>query len=220
MKRILLAASILVLVSSTAFAFGLPSIAGAKNSSGLSADQIQDQFNKVSKDYTAATRNFMMSSSTALDAFESKTSAATLKSEADQLNSGTLSSENVDKCSARLQSANDEVAAKIKKGDKLSAAGKTKLQESMVYMGKGIATEVPLVATVTSLSKQTVDSMKNISVTKLGQVKAAATVLAALGTSMPKDLTLAKNTLGLYIDYAKSNNIEIPKDASDIFASK
>lgn len=220
MKRILLAASILVLTSSTAFAFGLPSIGESKSSSGLSADQIQDQFGKVSKDYTAATKNFMMSTSTALDAFESKSNAATLKSEANQLGSGTISSEDVEKRTTRLQSANDEVASKIKKGEKLSAAGKAKLQESMVYMGKGIATEVPLIATVANLSKQTVDSMKSISVMKLGQVKGTATVLTALSSNMPKDLKLAKDTLGLYIDYAKSNHIEIPKDASDVFASK
>jgi len=87
----------------------------------------------------------------------------------------------------------------------------------MSYMGKGIANEVPLVATVASLSKNTVDSLKSVSVTQIGKVKATAGVLTTLSSNLPKDLGIAKDTLGLYMDYAKTNRIEIPKDASDIF---
>ena len=218
MKRILLATSILVLTSSTVFAFGLPSFGGeSKSASGLSADQIQDQFSNVSKDYTAATKNFLLSASTALDAFNSKSSSERLKSEADQLGSGAVSSEDVEKRTAMLKSAKDEVTAKLKSGEKLSEAGKAKMTESMSYMGKGIANEVPLVATVASLSKNTVDSLKSVSVTQIGKVKATAGVLTTLSSNLPKDLGIAKDTLGLYMDYAKTNRIEIPKDASDIF---
>jgi len=222
MKRILLAATILVLISSSAFAFGLSSLtgAGSSNSTALTADQIQGQFSNASKDYTAATKNFLLSASVALEAFNSKTSADRLKSEANQLGSGTVSTDDISKRTALLKSANDEVTAKLKSGEKLSEAGKTKISQSMVYMGKGIATEVPLVSNVVTLSKNTVDSMKSLSVTQIGKVRATASVLSALSSSLPKDLGLAKDTMGMYFDYAKSNNIEIPKDASDVFASK
>lgn len=220
MKKVLAAVS-LVLISSTAFAgFGLSSVMGGGSSNtGLSADQIQDQFNNVSKNYNAATKSFLLSESAALEAFNVKSQAETLKSEANQLGEGAVTSEAVDKHTAMLKEANAVISEKLKNGEKLSKAGQAKLLESMGHMGKGVAIEVPLVATVTNLTKQTVDSMKNISFTQISKVKATATVLSAMSTNLPKDLGLAKSTMGLYVDYANANGISVPKDVTDVFAS-
>jgi hypothetical protein len=221
MKKVLLAIS-LVLVSSTAFAFGLSSVmgGGGGSSTGLSADQIQDQFSNVSKDYNAATKSFLLSASTALEAFNSKSQAATLKAEAEQIGTGTVSSDDVDKRSEMLKNANADITAKMKSGEKLSKAGQAKLVESMGHMAKGAAIEVPLIATVANLTKQTADSMKSVSITQIAKVKTTASVLSALSTSLPKDLGLAKDTMGHYVDYAKANGITVPNDVTNVFASK
>ena len=218
MKRTLAAVAILTLTSSSAFAFGLSSLSGSGSSpAGLSADQIQAQFGSLSKEYNLATKSFMLSASTALAAFDAKTSSERLKSEADQLGTGTVSSDDVERHTALLKSAKSEVTAKLKSGEKLSEAGKAKFVQSMVHLGKGVATEGPLVATVASLSKSTADSMKSISFTQIGKVKATASALTTLSSSLPQDMGLAKDTMGLYVDYAKTNRIDVPKDVTDLF---
>lgn len=218
MKRILVLVSLLMLVGSVAFGFGLPSIGGSgSGGSGLSADQLQGKLDAVSKDYFGATKNLMMSMCTAQDAFGLKKEAEITKAEAEQLDKGVLDSKQVDTITAKMGNASKTIEEKIKNGEKLSDEGKKKLVESMAYMGKGIALEVPMVATVTNLSKQAADSVKSASLTQVGKIKDIAAVLTTLSSNVPKDLALAKSSLGLYIDYAKANGIEIPKDASSVF---
>lgn len=223
MKRLIVMTSVFVMVGSTAFGFGIPKIPGTGTAttaaSGPSVDQLQSQLGNISKDYYGATKSFMMSMSSAQDAFGLKKEAALLKSEADQVGSGVLAGSDVEKVTVTLGEAKKTIEQRLKSGEKLTAEGKDKLVQSMGYLAKGIALEVPMVGVVANLSKQAVDGLKSAPVTQIGKAKDIASILGILGTNVPKDLSLAKDTLGLYVDYAKANNIEIPKDVTNIFAS-
>jgi hypothetical protein len=222
MKRILILVSILSLVSSSAFAWGLPSmpsITGGSSSggSGLSADQLQDRLGLIGKDYFGASKSFMMSSCNAEEAFGFKKDAELLKSEANQCGTGVLNGDDVEKVTVTLSDANEKIKEKIRNGEKLDEQGKKLLLSSMGYMGKGIVLEIPLVATIANVSKSAKDSLKSAPITQIGKIKDTISILMVLSKNVTKDLSLSKDTLGLYIDYAKANGIEIPKDASNVF---
>lgn len=221
MKKVFVGMAIVLFISTNAFAFGLPKILGGDKSSsasGMSTGDLEKNSITLTQDYASATKDLMTSQSKAADAFGLKVLSGQLQAEAEQMGKGNVTSDDVEKNSATTENAQKEISAKVKSGEALGDEGKKELIQSMLYLGKGTAKEVPLVKKVSDLCTSAGQCVKSASPMEIVKVQGIAGTLASISSALTKDLTLSKDTLGLYIDYAKAHGIDVPQDASAAFA--
>jgi hypothetical protein len=207
---------------SSVFALDMPGFGKKAPSSGGSMPlaDLSKKNDEITRDYYAATKHFLTSQELALTAFGLKQEAEKIKAEKDQLTSGNLTKDSHDRFTRISDPANDKIAEKIKAGEKLDAEGQAAFKSSMSELGQGIVKEVPLAANITATGKAAADGAKTASPLDAPKYLAIADVLVPLGGNVVKDLDLARKTLGIYIDYAKSNQIEVPADATAAFTSR
>ncbi len=214
MKRItLLAVLFLVVGSISAFAFGLPKLGGSS-----SQDVGEDKATPVIVAYTASLELFKKAEASALEAFGFKTEAAISQAEAESAGKGNLNSDDISKSAQVSTDAQKLILEAIAKGEVLSDEAKAKLKESAVNAGKGLVAETAvgtLVADAVSATQTQVQQLSSNPM-QLGAVKGRLDTLLTVSKLIPDDLVQKKNLLSAYINYFKSQNIELPADVTDL----
>jgi len=183
----------------------------------LTPDQLKSKFDEVSKSYLAATKELMLGNAYAFTALGNKELSEKLQAEANQIESGTLTKDGINKNSATLTDASAKAKESFKTADLAGEEAQKWLIKSMERTGKGAGMEIAVLPVVKTLSQQAGDTVKAASFMDKGKVAPIADTLTLLATALAGDINTTKGTLGTYIDYAKTKGIEIPADATAAF---
>lgn len=178
-------------VGSAAYA-QLPSFG---KSSGVTAEQLV-------KDYTQADIAVLTAQSRMLTALGKKDQAAKLDAQAAALTSGATKDGLSDSTKLQGESLKEiEDGWKTQNG-KLDAEGKSKYAEGLGYLGQGVVKYVALKSSISGYKP---------SITSLGSSANAASYVV---TTAPQQTTNLTSTLQKAIEFAKSNDIPVPADAT------
>lgn len=215
-KKMVALTSMLVFLGSAAGAGMFDAIKkpAAASAGGPSVDGFLADKDKLVKGFSSARLLFVEAKGHALDAFGLKTEYATSLSEATALATGNVNEESNKAFQTKSQAADDAIKKKMAEGTKLSDEAKGKMTESLKSFAKGTAAESALVATVGLLAKNSSDVVKNAPPLQKPSALEGAKIVAFLAPVIPQDVKEAGSTLKTYIEYCKSQNVEVPKDAT------
>ena len=191
----LLGASLLAFSSLASAQFG--GLAGALGGGkGVTAEQIV-------KKYVAGTQSVMQADASMLAAFGLKEQSDKAALEAQNLTEGATKDSLQD--ASKLQSDSSKLLEEQMKGKKVAMddASKKRFTDGLIDLSKGVIQYV-------GMSKD-VGSFKP-SVTSLG---ATANSALFIGQNLPTSIKAVSSSLKVAIDFAKSNNIPLPKEASE-----
>jgi hypothetical protein len=185
---------VFVALSSTALAqipgFGKPSTSG-----GVTAEQLV-------KDYSIADIAVLTGQARMLTALGKKEQAAKLEAQAAALSSGATKDGLSDSKTLQGESAKEwEDGMKAQNG-KLDAEGKTKYAEGLGFLGLGVQKYVALKTSISSYKP---------SLTSVGPSATAASYIVSTAPQQVSNLT---GTLQKAVQFARSNEIPIPADAT------
>lgn len=228
-KHALVLGAAVFLIGSTASAFDL-GLGGKKKSEGKSEAKSEAKTEKEAEGptletYTAdkdnavkaflvARNHFVDSQETALDAFGLKTQFETNLAEQKALANGNTNAENTEKAKKLSSEAAAEIQKKIASGEKLDDKAKDKLLASMKSLGRGALAEKDLLKTIAGLVTTGANIVSQAPFTEKSKALDVVKPVKELSTILPEDIKVAVGTLKTYIDYCKSQSIELPKDAT------
>ena len=194
----LLGATLLAVSSLASAQFG--GLSGALGGGkGVTAEQIV-------KKYVGGTQSVMKADATMLAAFGLKEESDKAALEAQNLTEGATKDSL--QGASKMQSENSKLLEEQMKGKKVAMddASKQRFTEGLIDLSKGVIQYV-------GMSKD-VGSFKP-SVTALG---ASANSALFIAQNLPSSIKAVGSTLKVAIDFAKNNNIPLPKEASDATA--
>jgi hypothetical protein len=222
-RKIMLFGLVLLFARTSVFAFGLPAFgksSAAPSNTGVSAGELKGNFDKIIKSYNEdVSQHYTKSNELALSAFGLKQESEKLKAENDQMGSG-VTADGLAKISAQRNQASALITEKIKSGEKLTLEGKKLFGESMLELGKGLLAQPVYVKGTKDIGQAAAEGVKKANPMDLPKYNEVVTGTATLGELIATDANTARNTLGIYTDYAKSNQIDVPPDVTKVFESK
>lgn len=220
-RKSMLFALVVLFVSTSVFALDLP---GFKKSpatppgGGATAGDLKANFDKVIKDYDEnVTKHYTKSNELALGAFGLKQESEKLKAESDQMGTGVTTADSFMQKSTMNKQVSAMIAEKIKSGAKLTDEGKKVFGESMLELGKGLLAQPIYIKGTKDIGQAAAEGIKKSNPMDLPKYNDVVSGTGKLGGLIVEDTNTARNTLGIYIDYAKSNQIEVPSDVSKAF---
>lgn len=211
----------MVLGSSAAFAqFGsLKSIAGAvakPAAGGVSTADLTSSRGTAVSTYLAASEALAMSLEKAGEAFGVKKEVLEKLAVVKSLKEGNINSADLEKARQSSAEAQAIIKEKMTATTAPSVEAKALMAESMIHLADGIQKETGLVPAVASLSSQAQAAVSSASPMEMLKVKDIAGTAVTLVAAIPKDLKLSKDILGMYMTYAKANNISTPSNATNL----
>ena len=186
--------AICIAVSSAAFA-QLPSFGKSSGGGGVTAEQLV-------KDYAQADIAVLTAQSRLLTALGKKDQAAKLDAQAAALNSGATKDGLSDSTKLQGQSLKEMEEGWKTQNGKLDAEGKGKYAEGLGFLGRGVQKYASLKSSISGYKP---------SITSIGPSASAASYVVS---TAPQQTTNLTNTLQKAIEFAKSNDIPIPADAT------
>ncbi|MET0350491.1 MAG: hypothetical protein ABW067_11940, partial [Rhizobacter sp.] len=187
--------------------FKLPSLPGTGGASTSDAAAQQDQLVNA---YVGADKEVLTAQAKMADAVGLKDRASQLQATSDALGAGATK-ESLEQSETMQSEASQEIQAKLKDGNtKLDAAGKKKFSEGLGSLGKGILKYANLKGPIANF--QSAVSGGGVA----GALGAASKLNAGryIVTSTPGHVKNLSNTLSNAVNYAKSNDIPVPADAT------
>ncbi|MFM2086295.1 MAG: hypothetical protein RLZZ237_1164 [Pseudomonadota bacterium] len=191
----LLGASLLAFSSLASAQFG--GLAGALGGGkGVTAEQIV-------KKYVAGTQSVMQADASMLAAFGLKEQSDKAALEAQNLTEGATKDSLQD--ASKLQSDSSKLLEEQMKGKKVAMddASKKRFTDGLIDLSKGVIQYVGMGKDVGSFKP---------SMSSLG---ASANSALFIGQNLPTSIKAVSNSLKVAIDFAKNNNIPLPKEASE-----
>jgi len=213
MKKVLAVLFCSLFVVSSAFAFGVPGLGGGGGSkSSASLDDAVSAQNDLVKAYVQGAKNNMEAQATMADALGLKEQSAVFTATAEGINESNA--KDVPAEVAKTEDASKEIADALKNAKELSADSKKKVAMSLL----------PLAVSLTNYkvagdkSKTSLEMAKSVieNASMMDKVKAKKQLdpVLAIAPKVPGDLAALASTAKNYIQFAKSNKIEVPKDVT------
>ncbi|MFH0754844.1 MAG: hypothetical protein V2A70_09780 [Candidatus Omnitrophota bacterium] len=224
-KKIVMLSAVgfMVLGSSAAFAqFGsLKGLAGAvakpvAAANGVSTADLTTSKGAAVSTYLAASQALALSLEKAGEAFGVKKEVLEKLAVVQSLKEGNINDKDLEKARQSSAEAQAIIKEKMAATSAPSVEAKALMAESMIHLADGIQKETGLVPAVASLSSQAQAAVSSASPMEMLKVKDIAGTAVTLVTAIPKDLKLSKDILGMYMTYAKANNISTPSNATNL----
>ena len=218
MKRILTVVAVLTVtmfLANSAMGFGLPKMGkNEKSSVAVSLDDVK----KGQKDLVTAYTNGVQANHNAnglmLEAIVGKEAAAKSKEAAEGLKEGNCTSD-MKKNTKIADGARAKIAEEMAKSKELSAESKKLVGASLVEIGKSVVSH----AAAVKLAQANIDGaqavIKDAPMTKKMGVKKELDPILKIAPSVPGELAAVGKSLKNYIDFAKSQSIPVPPEATD-----
>jgi len=214
MKKIF-ASSVLTMAAfampGVAFAqFGGLSVLGGSKTSAPAAD-LGGQQTSLVKNFIGANVDVLKANAKMSEALGLKDKAADADAVAQQLASGaTVDKDSATKAATAVGDSSGAIAAKIAEKPVLDAAAKATFAAGLANLASGVVKYTGLGKDVSAMG----DSMKSASPMQLTSLGAAVYVVKNFPTSVTEVTKALKNA----VDFAKTNNIEVPADANKVLA--
>ena len=188
-------------VSGSAYSFGLPAIPGVAAATGGGAGSVSSD--TIVKKYVGGTKSVLSADSNMLAALGLKDQADKAALQAKNLTEGATSSALED--SAKVQTDNSKAIEAKLTGEKvvMDAASKKQFGQGMIDLASGITQYVGMTADLKGFKPD---------VTSIGGSAGSAFYIAK---NLPSSISALGSSLKRAIDFAKSNDIEIPKEATN-----
>ena len=191
--------------------FGLPSIGGSKSSGEAQAD-LGGQQTALVKNFIAANTDVLKANSKIAEALGLKDEVAKADATVQSLSSGaTVDKDSASKAATAVGDTGGAIQAKLAEKPVLDAAAKARYAQGLVSLVSGVKRYSGLGKDVTSMG----NALKNASPMQMASLGAAAYVVQNFPGSA-KDLG---TTLKSAVDFARSNDIEVPADATSALSA-
>ena len=213
MKKVLVVLFCSLFVVSSAFAFGVPGLGGGGGSkSSASLDDAVSAQNDLVKAYVQGAKNNMQAQATMADALGLKEQSAVFTATAEGMNESNA--KDIPAEVAKTEDASKKIADELKNAKELSADSKKKVAKSLVPLAVSLANyKVAGDKSKTSL-EMAKSVIENASMMDKAKAKKQLDPVLAIAPKVPGDLTALASTAKSYIQFAKSNKIEVPKDVT------
>ncbi len=219
-KRIILVVAFVVFGTGIVLAelpgLGKVGIGKSLSGSGSSVGSLSSSKGKAVGVYLQSTQELTKSLEKAGEAFGVKKEVLEKLSAIKALNEGNINDKALEKARKASEEAQEIIKQKMQETKTPSIESKKLMAESIVYLVSGIQKEQKLVGEVQDLSSQAQAAVNSASPTEMLKVKNIAGTAMILVKAIPMDLKLTKDILSAYVQYAKANNIEIPKNATGL----
>ena len=211
MKKILTAVAVVCAAMATPFTasaqFNIPSFGGSKSSAP--AADLGGQQTTLVKNFVAANVDVLKANSKMSEALGLKATAADAEAVAQQLSSGsTFDKDAASKAATAVGDTGGAIAAKLAEKPALDAAAKATYTQGLLSLAKGVVRYTGLGKDVSSMG----DGLKSAPLTQLPSLGAASYVVTKFPTSTTEVMKALKNA----VDFAKSNGIEVPAEATSL----
>lgn len=211
MKKILTAAAVACAALATPYTasaqFSIPGFGSSK--SGAPAADLSGQQTTLVKNFVAANVDVLKANAKMGEALGLKATAADAEAVAQQLSSGsTFDKDSASKAVTAVGDSGGAIAAKLAEKPQLDAAAKATYTQGLLSLAKGVVKYKGLGKDVTSMG----DSLKSAPLTQLPSLGGATYVVSKLPTSTTEVLKALKNA----VDFAQSNGIEVPAEATSL----
>ena len=211
-------------LSSSALAIGMGDVTGDKKdeggSSGASLEDVTAQQDKLVKKYVSSAAHINEAQLKIARALELKGEVAKLEESAKALESGSVTDEDsIEKISKTSAEADNAISKKMKAKQDLSADSKKELAKSLVPYAIGLREAKAMSDQFEPFLSSAKDAIKNASMTKKASAKnklGAGMYVAKNAPGLTKDLLGTSQNL---LSYAKSQNVDVPKEATDKLGS-
>lgn len=205
---LLLSASLITPIASNAFGLKDMKELGSKTSTAGSTDMSGAQTQLVQQ-YVAAGKSVLDGNSKMAEAVGLKKEAAAAKIAGDSLSEGSTKSaiSDADKTSSDTSVA---VSAALKNTASLDAPSKAKFADGILSLAQGLAKYVGMTSAVGSFTS----GLTSVSPTMLPTLQSGAYI----ASSAPSSIKSLSSALSNAVSYAKSHDIAVPKDATDVLA--
>jgi len=215
-KLSLIALALASIIAMPSYALDLPGLKkdkGASTEQSVDASALQDG---LVKKYVGANLEINTAQSLLAESLGLKDSAAALQANAKALSAGNLDEKGLTRVSQSSEETNKLVAAAMAEGKPLSEESKKKFTESLPHFigGMGLTKDLPNEAkSFTSAAQQQISSASMMDKLKVKDKLATGVYVA---TDAPKFISSSANTLKSILAFAKTNNIPVPKNATDV----
>lgn len=215
MKK-LIRASVVALSAVTPLAvfaqFSMPSLPGLGKSSGSAPADLSGQQNALVKNFIAANVDVLRANAKMSEALGLKGKADDAEAVAQQLSSGsTVDKDSASKASTAVGDTSGAIQQKLAEKPTLDAAAKATYAQGLGNLATGVIKYTALGKDVKSMG----DSIKGASPMQMATLGAAGYVV----TNFPTSAGNLTKTLKSAIDFARSNGIEVPDDATKALSS-
>jgi len=211
MKKILTTVAVVCAAMATPYTasaqFSLPSFGGSKSSAP--AGDLSGQQTSLVKNFVAANVDVLKANAKMSEALGLKATAADAEAVAQQLSSGsTFDKDSASKAATAVGDTGGAIAAKLAEKPELDAAAKATYTQGLLSLAKGAIRYTGLGKDVTSMG----DGLKSAPLTQLPSLGAASYVVTKFPTATTDVVKALKNA----VDFAKSNGIEVPAEATSL----
>lgn len=211
MKKILTAVAVVCAAMATPYTataqFSLPNL-GALKSGGASGD-LSGQQTTLVKNFVAANVDVLKANVKMSEALGLKATAADAEAVAQQLSSGsTYDKDSASKAATAVGDTGGAIAAKLAEKPTLDAEAKATYAQGLLSLAKGVAKFTGMGKDVNAMG----NGLKNAPLTQLPSMGAATYVV----TKFPTSASEVVKALGNAVDFAKSNGIEVPAEATSL----
>ncbi|MBV8249711.1 MAG: hypothetical protein JO200_14795 [Comamonas sp.] len=181
---------------------------GGSKSSAPAAD-LGGQQTTLVKNFVAANVDVLKANAKMSEALGLKATAADAEAMVQQLSSGsTFDKDSASKAATAVGDSGGAIAAKLAEKPQLDAAAKVTYSQGLLSLAKGVVKYKGLGQDVTSMG----DGLKSAPLTQLPSLGGATYAVSQFPTSTTEVLKALKNA----VDFAKSNGIEVPKEATSL----
>jgi len=173
---------------------------------------------RMQNSYLASNQEWTQGMSKAAEAFGIKSDVLDQLSVVQSLSKGNF----YDVTLMAKQKATDAIKAMIT--EKLQGGATTAsptnarqlLTDSLAHMAKGLQDDQALLKDSKGLSQQAQTALSGASLADLGKIKDVGSFATMMAKYIPSDLSSAKDLLSHLMDYAKTNNINVPPSAAGL----
>ena len=214
----LVVASALLGMSVNLYALDLPKMGGGKKEQAPagSADASSMQEGIV-RQYDAASAELMTAQSRLFTAFGLKDEAAKLETAAKALQSGNVSNgDGVKKTVQMTKDADLKIKEEMKKTSALTDEGRKHYATAFLPYAKGVVATNKILPELKKFSEAATSQVKNAGLMDAPKLQSKLSAGMYLVSNLPGHASLLASTSKDMLTYAKNNNIEVPKDASDM----
>lgn len=204
LAALLISAAVITPLTANAFGLGLPSIGGQSSTNGSTADlgSAQDQ---LVKQYVEAGKSVLVGNANIADALGLKDEAATLRATSDNMKEGATKGNLSDADKASSDSAK-KIAEVLKNPVQLDVDAKKKYAAGLLAMAQGFAKYIGMKSSFEAFQ----NSLTSASPMMLPKLQSGAYIV----TSLPSNVKNLGSALNNAVAFAKSHDIEFPKDVT------
>lgn len=214
MKKMLTAVALVCAALATPYTataqFSLPNLGALKavGGSGGGGD-LSGQQTSLVKNFVAANVDVLKANAKMSEALGLKATAADAEAVAQQLSSGsTYDKDSASKATTAVGDTGGAIAAKLAEKPTLDAESKAIYAQGLLSLAKGVAKYTGLGKDVSAMG----NGLKSAPLTQLPSMGAATYVV----TQFPGSASEVVKALGNAVDFAKSNGIEVPTEATSL----